>query len=86
MNRSVDPVAYRAARRLLREARESDGLTQTEVAKRLKKPQSFVAKYESGERRLDIIEFIAISDALRIEPTRLFAQMLRAVRNTQRST
>lgn len=40
----------------LREARKESGLTQTQVAEQLNKPQSFVAKCESGERRVDIVE------------------------------
>ena len=39
-------------------ARKQAGITQTQLAARLKRPQSFVAKYEGGERRLDVIEFI----------------------------
>jgi len=41
---------------LLRQMRTEAGLTQTEVAQRLGQPQSFVSKYESGERRLDVLE------------------------------
>jgi transcriptional regulator with XRE-family HTH domain len=41
---------------LLRQVRTEAGLTQTDVAQRLGQPQSFVSKYESGERRLDILE------------------------------
>lgn len=48
--------AYEWLARRLRQARESTGLTQSEAARRLKKPQSFISKCESGERRLDIIE------------------------------
>lgn len=40
----------------LREAREDAGLTQVQLARRLKCPQSFVSKTELGERRLDVIE------------------------------
>ncbi len=40
----------------LKKARLDAGLQQTDVAKKLKKPQSFVSKLESGERRLDVIE------------------------------
>lgn len=40
----------------LREARKEKGLTQTQVASSLRKPQSYVAKCESGERRVDVIE------------------------------
>lgn len=39
-------------------------LTQTDLAYRLQRPQSFVSKYESGERRLDVIEFIQVCEAL----------------------
>ncbi|EGY00462.1 helix-turn-helix domain-containing protein [Nitrospirillum viridazoti Y2] len=49
---------------LLIELRKAKGLTQTEVAARLQRPQSFVAKYEGGERRLDVVEFIEVAGAL----------------------
>jgi transcriptional regulator with XRE-family HTH domain len=51
-------------RQLLREARIAAGLRQADVAARLGEPQSYVSKYESGERRLDIVELWAILDAL----------------------
>jgi len=44
------------------QARKSAGLTQQAVADVLGKPQSFVAKYENGERRLDVVEFIRIAN------------------------
>jgi transcriptional regulator with XRE-family HTH domain len=43
-------------------------LTQAQVAKRLTKTQSFVAKYEGGERRLSVIEFIDVVRALGADP------------------
>jgi len=52
--------------RLLEETREAAGLTQTALAKKLNRPQSFVSKYESGERRLDLIELREICKGLRI--------------------
>lgn len=55
---------------LLVKAREKAGLTQQQLADRLGRPQSFVAKYEGGERRIDVIEFIAISRALDLDPAR----------------
>jgi transcriptional regulator with XRE-family HTH domain len=51
---------------LLRQTRMDAGLTQEEVARRLKQPQSFVSKYESGERRLDVIELRQICGILGI--------------------
>jgi len=64
-------------RKLLVEARKRKGLTQIDMAKKLRKPQSFVSKYEKGERRIDLIEFLEISDALAIDPARFIKQLLR---------
>ncbi|WP_376962657.1 helix-turn-helix transcriptional regulator [Azospirillum sp. A26] len=50
------------------DARHTAGLTQDQLAKRLGRPQSFVAKYESRERRLDVIEFLSLSKALEFDP------------------
>jgi transcriptional regulator with XRE-family HTH domain len=49
---------------LLRNIRKEAGLSQQELANRLGKPQSFVSKYESGERRLDILEIFHICKAI----------------------
>ena len=51
---------------LLRSVRSEAGLTQSEIAERLELPQSFVSKYESGERRLDLVELRQICKALKI--------------------
>lgn len=56
----------RHLRRLLRELRTEGGLTQVELAERLDEPQSFVSKYESGERRLDVLELREVCNALGI--------------------
>jgi transcriptional regulator with XRE-family HTH domain len=55
---------------LLLAAREKAGLTQQQLADRLGKPQSFISKYEGGERRIDVIEFIAIADVLDMDASR----------------
>tara|TARA_R110000868_G_scaffold297999_1_gene558234 strand:+ start:2953 stop:3246 length:294 start_codon:yes stop_codon:yes gene_type:complete len=49
---------------LLRKTRKGAGLRQDDVAERLGRPQSFVSKYESGERRLDILELYDVCEAL----------------------
>ena len=66
-------------RKLLRDLREKSGLTQADVAGRLGKPQSFVAKYEGGERRLSTIEFIDVVRALDIEPIAAMRQLIKAL-------
>jgi transcriptional regulator with XRE-family HTH domain len=50
----------------LKTARKQAGVTQQELAKRLGKPQSFISKYENAERRLDVVEFLEVTRALRI--------------------
>lgn len=55
---------HRALQRALRDLRTSAGLTQVELAKRLAKPQSYVSKFESGERKLDLPELDEICRAL----------------------
>ena len=61
---------------LLKQARKDAGIVQQELADRLGKPQSFVAKVERGERRIDLIEFIAIATALGSDPVRLLKRYI----------
>jgi transcriptional regulator with XRE-family HTH domain len=51
-------------RTLLRELREEKELTQAQLAERLGLPQSYVSKYEGGERRLDFVETLCVCEAL----------------------
>jgi transcriptional regulator with XRE-family HTH domain len=61
------------------ELRKHHGLSQAEVAKRLNKHQSFVSKYESGERRLSVIEFIDVVRALGADPPAVLRRFLPAI-------
>lgn len=65
----------KAVRDILREARIAAGLTQVELAKRLRVHQSFVSKYESGERRLDVLELRRIALALNSNLARLVSKL-----------
>jgi transcriptional regulator with XRE-family HTH domain len=60
MKKSIHSVEQKRLQSLLRQIRKEAGLRQSELADRLGKPQSFVSKYESGERRLDLIELNGI--------------------------
>ena len=62
---------------LLKQARLKAGLTQAEVARRLGRPQSYVAKVEGGERRLDTLEMIAFAEAIGADPVRLVRALMR---------
>jgi transcriptional regulator with XRE-family HTH domain len=54
------------------------GLTQAEVAKRLGEYQSFVARLESGQRRVDVVEFLALSEVLKFDPAKAIRNISKA--------
>ncbi len=58
---SIHSREYKAFLKKLRQARLDAGLTQAEVAARLRRPQSFVSKCETGERRVDAVELAELS-------------------------
>lgn len=68
---------YSVYRALLVELRERKALTQVEVAARLDKPQSYVSKYERGERRLDIVELIDVAQALEVDPVAVLRELIK---------
>jgi transcriptional regulator with XRE-family HTH domain len=59
--RAVHASKYRTFLKRLRAARKNAGLTQVQVAARLGKPQNFVSKSETGERRVDVVEASAFA-------------------------
>ncbi len=69
MATSLRSPRHRRLQKQLIALRKSAALTQAELALRIGKPQSFVAKYEGGERRIDVIEFISIIEALGEDPS-----------------
>ena len=56
MGKSIRTKEYQSFAEKLRKARIQAGLTQVQVSKKLKRPQSYVSKAEAGEQRLDIVE------------------------------
>lgn len=79
MSKSIHTPEHKKLCDLLIAARKKAGLTQAEVAERLHRPQSFVAKYEGGERRLDVIEFIRVATALELDPQRALRSLLKII-------
>jgi transcriptional regulator with XRE-family HTH domain len=57
-------------------ARNQAGLTQRDLAARLKRPHSFVGRIEAGERRIDVVEFIDIAHVLGVAPRELFERLV----------
>jgi transcriptional regulator with XRE-family HTH domain len=76
MRKTLHSADYARFLALLKAARKDAGIVQQELADKLGKPQSFVAKVEGGERRIDVIEFIAIARAIGRDPVRLLRQYL----------
>jgi transcriptional regulator with XRE-family HTH domain len=81
MEKSLKSPAYGRLIQLLVAARHNAGMSQQTVAKLLNQHQSFVAKYEGGERRLDVIEFMAIARALDADPISLLRTFLKTESN-----
>ncbi len=63
--------------RSIRKTRIHLDLTQADLARALGRPQSFVSKFERGERRLDVIEFLDVARALSLDPMRVIADLER---------
>jgi transcriptional regulator with XRE-family HTH domain len=76
MPRSQHSDRYKKFCELLAGSRRRKRLTQAELARRLGKPQSYVSKYEIGERRLDVIEFLEIVEVIGIQPWTLLHRLV----------
>jgi transcriptional regulator with XRE-family HTH domain len=76
MQKSLKSAEYERLVKLLAAVRKKADIRQQVLAKKLGKPQSFVAKYEAGERRIDLVEFIAIMRALDADPVALFREFV----------
>lgn len=76
MQKSLKSAEYARLIAMLVAVRKDAGIRQQPLAKRLGKPQSFIAKYEGGERRIDVIEFIVIARALDADPIKLFREFV----------
>ena len=67
MTSSIFTRKYEIFKELLIEHRKRAGLTQQNLAELIDKPQSYISKYESGERRIDLVEFIDLAEALQFD-------------------
>jgi transcriptional regulator with XRE-family HTH domain len=72
MQKSLKSPEYARLVAMLVAVRKRVRISQQPMAKKLGRPQSLIAKYEGGERRIDVIEFIEIARALGADPVKLF--------------
>jgi transcriptional regulator with XRE-family HTH domain len=75
LGKTLQSAKHKALIELLVAKREAVGLTQAEMAKRLGEYQSFVARLESGQRRVDIVEYLTISKVLNFDPLKALAKI-----------
>ena len=81
MEKTIYTREYTVVLRLLREARQEAGLTQTELAKKLKQSQSFVTKVERGDRRLDIIQLRTMCQTFGLTLAEFVSRLEKALRS-----
>lgn len=77
--RSLHTKPYQAFIAVMVLARKEANVTQHELARRIKKPQSFISKYERLERRLDVPEFVFLARALGLDPSKLLRRVDKAL-------
>lgn len=68
------------------DARQEAALRQVDVALRLGRPQAFVSRYETLERRIDMGQFVGIAQAIGVDPVKLLADALRVKSNWVQSS
>ncbi|MGV8920802.1 MAG: helix-turn-helix domain-containing protein [Pseudomonas sp.] len=73
--KSIYSDSYQSLLKQLFDARKKAGLSQAAFSERMNKPQSFVSKYERGERRLDVIEFLEVCQQLGADPHEIIKKM-----------
>jgi transcriptional regulator with XRE-family HTH domain len=80
MPKAQHGLVYRLLPPLLRKLRESAGLTQRQLGRKLRKPQSWVYNCETANRRVDVMEFALWCKACGIDAKEAFAEILGKVR------
>lgn len=75
MPKTVFTGAHRHLVEVLTRARKAAGMTQTALADRLGKDQTFVSLIERAQRRVDVLEFVALARAMEADPVALFAEV-----------
>ena len=70
MGKTLGSANHKALVDLIVSKREAAGLTQSQLAEKLGEYQSFVARLESGQRRIDVIEFLNLASTLGFDPAK----------------
>jgi transcriptional regulator with XRE-family HTH domain len=73
----INPDDYKIVGEVLAATRRNANISQDRLAAALGKPQSFISLYEQGQRRIDLLEFLRIIDALGADATKVFDEIAR---------
>lgn len=76
VTKSVFTKRYKLFLSILTSIRQDRGLSQRALSKKLRKVETYVSKYERGERRLDIVEFLEIAKALGADPHEIINRLI----------
>lgn len=82
MQKSTHTADYSSLRAELRSAREKAGLSQRDLAERLAVPHSWIAKVESGERRIDLVEFGWFLSACGVDSVAVASRLLKRLQKS----
>jgi hypothetical protein len=86
MDKTIYSRQSQAVREIIVELRKKAGLTQRELAKRLKREHSLIGRLDLGERRLDIIELFWVCKACGANPDTVARRMMRKLEETEPNT
>ena len=78
MPRDLNSPQYRILRELILTERKRRNLSQAQVAKALNRPQSYVADIERRERRIDVVEYLILAEAIGFDPLVLLSMVIRS--------
>lgn len=84
MEKTIYTPASKALQAKLRSLRKTAGITQRALADKLGRVHSFVTRMEQGQRRLDVLEFIRVCQALKVDPPEVLADLLREMRRIKK--
>ena len=79
LTKSLYSKEWEALLRLLRDLREARGWTQEQLSRKLGRPQSTVSKIETGERRLDVCQFIDYLRILEADPVAAMRRLIKVI-------
>ena len=83
LTKSLYTAEWEILLKTLKNVREQQGWTQQQLARKLGRPQSLVAKIEAGERKLDVCQFIDYMRILEADPVAVMRRIMKSIEETE---